>query len=162
MNHLKTKRFIYSVFKSHIPRRLCSFKGERKTNSSLVPLYIHCETIVIHSQSINKRQFNDLRNLCHAQNSLLPATNFFLLSQTFLYFVFAHCICPLREQPPISSDLLPFPLIECNSISQNFLLKTHILLSFSNLYLISSFCRLVNINHPRLCHLQKYFHKVNK
>ena len=151
MNHLKRKKFIQSVIKSHIPRRLCSFKGERKTNSSLVPLYIHGETIVI--QSINKRQFNDLRNLDDAQNSPLPATNLFIF-----------CICPLREQLPISSDLLPFPLADCNSICQNFLLKTHVLLSFSNheLYFISSFCRLVNINHPKLCHLQKYFHKVNK
>ena len=50
--------------------------------------------------------------------------------------------------------LLDFPLIEWNSIHYTFFLKIHIILSFSNheFSFISSFCRLVNINHPKLLH----------
>ena len=74
-----------------------------------------------------------------------------------------HFICPFRGQPPVNLDLLSFSLIECNSIPYYFLLKTHILLFFSNheLYFTSSFYTLVRIHHPKLCHLQKYIHNVS-
>ena len=81
------------------------------------------------------------------------------LPQTFFILLYS----PLYL-PPVSSDVLPFSLIECNSIPYSFLLKTHILLSFSNheLYFISSFCRLVNINHPKLlCYLHFLSLKVS-
>ena len=38
----------YVPSKRCLPRKLCSFNKERKPNSSLVPAYIHCETIVIY------------------------------------------------------------------------------------------------------------------
>ena len=86
MNHLKAKTFTQSTIKSSIPRKVCSFNKERKPNSSLVPAYIHCETIVIHLAKVTIRfqmQFNILRSLYHAQNSLfgvhVPQT-FFMLS----------------------------------------------------------------------------------
>ena len=114
-----------------------------------------CQLIFTVKQSSNKRlqrQFNVLRNLSHAQNSLPLATNLFSFTTNIFYiFCVHHFICPFRE--PVSSNLLPF-LIECNFIPYTLLLKTHILLSFSNheLYFISSFCRPVNINHPKLYH----------
>ena len=75
-----------------------------------------------------------------------------LIIYTFCIYYF---ICPFRKQPPVSLDLLFYSLLEYNSIPYNFLLKTHILLSFSNheLYCISSLGRLVNISHPKLCYL---------
>ena len=124
---------------------------KRKPNSRLIPAYVHCETIFIHLVKVTVKKFKDsLRNLYHAQ------VFFFLLAIKLFYtFCIYHFICPFREQPPVSLDLLSFSLIERNSIPYTFLLKTHILLSVSNhkLYFISSFCRLVSINHPKLCHL---------
>ena len=72
----------------------------------------------------------------------------FHLHKLLLHFCIHHSICPFREQPLVSLDVLPFSLIECNSIPYNFLLKTHILLFFSNreLSCILAFYRLVNIN----------------
>ena len=109
------------------------------------------------SQNNNKRfqrQLNVLRNLYHAQNSLLGV----YFPQTFFFtFCIHHFICPFREQPPVNSYLFPFPFIQCNSIPYT-LLKTHILFSLSNheLYFILSFCRLVNIKHPKPCHLHSF------
>ena len=158
MNYLKTKKFIQSVIKSHTTRRLCFFNRKRKPNSRSVPAFIHCETIVIHLVKVNnkrfQRQFNVLRSLYHAQNSLPLATNLFYTSVLFYLPIQRTATCKFR--------FTSFPLIECNSLPYAFLLKTHILLSFSNheLYFISSFCRSVNINHPKLCHLQKYLPNV--
>ena len=118
---------------------------KRKSNSRLVPAYIHCETSYSLSQSNSKRfqrQLSVLRNLYHAQNSLPLATILFYTS------CIHHSICPFRKQPYVCSDVFPFSLIECNSILYTFLLKTHILLFFSNheLSCILAFYRLVNIN----------------
>ena len=102
-----------------------------------------------------QRQFNVLRSLHHAQNSLPLATSLFYTSVWLFYL-------PIQRTATFKFRFTSFPLIECNSIPYSLLLKTHILLSFSNhdLYFISSFCRMVNINHPKLYHLQKYLHNV--
>ena len=125
------------------------FKQEEKIkfqiSTSLYSLWNNSYSL---SQSNNKRfqrQFNVLRNLSHAQNSLPLATNLFSFATNIFYiFCIHHFICPFRE--PVSSNLLPF-LIECNSIPYTFLLKTHIFF-FSNhgLSCILAFYRLVNIN----------------
>ena len=86
MNHLKTKNFIQSVIKSHIPKKLCSFNRKRKPNSTLVPAYIHCEKIIIYLVKATirlQKQFNVLRNLYHAQNS-----SFICHKPFFTLFVF--------------------------------------------------------------------------
>ena len=156
MSHLK--KFTQSVVKSHIPRRQEEktkfFNRKRKPNSRLVPAYIYFETIVIYLVKVTVKEFkaqvNVLRNMSHTQNSLPLITNlFFILSALIISFAY------FRDKSPVGLDLLSFSLIECNSIPYTFLLKTHNLLSFSDheLYFILSFCRLVNINYPKLCHL---------
>ena len=159
--YLKAKTFTQSVIESHNPRKLCSFNRERNQMPAWYQLIFTVKQYSL-SQSNNKifqMQCNVLRNLYHAQNSLLRVD--FPQSFFFSIFYIHHFICPFREQPPVSSDLLPFPLIKYNSIPYTFifLLKTWILLSFSNheLYFISSLCRLLNINHPKLFfHLHFY------
>ena len=141
--------------KPHSKKTLFFYQEEKtkfQIGASLYSLWNNSYSL---SQSSNKRlqrQFNVLRNLSHAQNSLPLATNLFSFTTNIFYiFCVHHFICPFRE--PVSSNLLPF-LIECNFIPYTLLLKTHILLSFGNheLYFISSFCRPVNINHPKLYH----------
>ena len=64
---------------------------KRKSNSRLVPAYIHCETSYSLSQSNSKRfqrQLSVLRNLYHAQNSLPLATILFYIS--VFITLFAH------------------------------------------------------------------------
>ena len=100
--------------------------------------------------------------------TLFHLSHTFCILTTNLFYTFwiHHFICPFREQPPVSSVLLPFPLIKYNSIPYTFffLLKTWILLSFSKheLYFISSFYRFQNINHPKLFfHFYFYSLKVH-
>ena len=92
INHLKTKKFTQSVIKNHIPRSLCFFNRKRKSNFRLVPTYIHCKTIVIHSVKVTIKDFKgslmSLRNLYHVQNSLSLVTNLFYTS--VFISLFAH------------------------------------------------------------------------
>ena len=76
------------------------------------------------------------------------------IPQTFFFHFLYPPLCPFRNSH--LWDLLPFPLIKCNSISYTSLLKTYILLSLSKheLSFMPALCRLVNKNHPKfLSHL---------
>ena len=82
--------------------------------------------------------------------------------KTFLHFLYSSLYLPIQRTVTYKFRFTSFFLNRINSIPYTFLLKTEVLLSFSNheLYIISSFCRLVNTDHPKLYHLQKYLHTV--
>ena len=60
-----------------------------------------------------------LRNLYHVQNSLPLSHTFFILLYLSLYL-------PIQRIAPVSSNVLPFSLIERNAIPYTFLLKTRL------------------------------------
>ena len=92
----------------------------------------------------------------------LPQAFFFICHKPFMYFLYSSLYLPIQRTATCNFRFTSFSLSKMQFHSLYHFIENTCPISFSNheLYFISSFCRLVNINHPKLYHLQKYIHNV--
>ena len=128
INHLKSNKFTQSIIKSYISRKLCSFNRERKSNSSFVTAYIHCETIVIHLDRVIIQDFKcSLTSLKGLYNA--PYFSLVHIPQFFLFFLLSVFITLfIDKQPSLSQTYFHFHKMQFHSSYHSYLLKVHILL----------------------------------